>query len=111
MNIELLELINNLKQSIYKSDEYQNMKKLEKKIENDSECKKILKEKNILIEEYTNSIDKSGKNSSLSIKRAQELSSFLCSSLSNDLINQYSKSIKKYNELIDKINEDIFNKF
>ncbi len=104
MEKELYDLTYTLKDDLNDSEVYQKLVKLEKKVNEDLEVKRLSNQMNAASDLYNSLVDIEGDAQ----KEAQRKFSEAKARLYNyPLVKEYNDTLKEYRELLNKINEEI----
>ena len=108
MELKLLELICSLKESeplrLYSKE----LAQLNNEINTNEEIIRLCMKKENAINEYGFCLDKFGKNNSMTLNAAVNMSKSIEELNSNSIVNQYNKTLTKYLSLINDIEKVIF---
>lgn len=111
MNIELLDAINEVKKAILSSEEYQDLLKKEDSLNSNDNAKILSYKKDMIIVKLEDLEKIEGKNSLKVLSFQKELANILTQLNSLKDVKEYNEAYKKYNEILDFINEQLFGEF
>lgn len=108
MNFELLDKVYSLKDSMINSKEYKELKKSELMMENDKEVQLLAYKKDMLIVEMENKLKIYKKDAPQILKINKDIADIIEQMSKIESVKRYHEAYKKYSELIDYINKEIF---
>ena len=109
MDSILYQLTDELKKELVKSKEYKTLLKKEKKMEEDKTFQKLAYKKSILEMEYNDNLKiYPNKNNPILLKNKREIAEILQKINSLDVVKEYNKAYKDYQNLLNYINKEIF---
>ncbi len=108
MNSELLDKVYLLKESMINSDEYKELKKAELMMENDEEVQLLAYKKDMLIVEMEDKLKIYKKDHPEILKINKDIATIIEKMSQIESVKKYNEVYKKYSEIIDYINKEIF---
>ncbi len=108
MNLELIEKIDTLREDIKNSSEYLELEKATFDMENDSEIQLLCYKKDMLILEYEDALKIYDKNSKEILLINKKMSEIIKEINSKEKVIRYNDALKKYNDILDCINKEVF---
>lgn len=108
MNFELLDKVYLLKESMINSDEYKELKKAELMMENDEEVQLLAYKKDMLIVEMEDKLKIYKKDDPEILKINKDIATIIEKMSQIESVKKYNEAYKKYSEIIDYINKEIF---
>lgn len=108
MNIELINDIENIKEFLKNSPEYLELKKAEQIMDNDDEVKVLCFQKDHAMIVYNDDLKVFDRNSLESLKSHKYFSERVYLLNHHPLVEDYVAKLLKYNNLLEKINKEIF---
>lgn len=109
MNEELLNQISILKENIVNSDEYRNLLKAEKEMEQSNEVMILSYKKDMAIVDYEDALKHYSRNSIEVLKAEKILSETAYNLNQHPLVKSYKENLDKLNQLYEEIDKIIFN--
>ena len=109
MNEELLNQISILKENIVNSDEYRNLLKAEKEMEQSNEVMILSYKKDMAIVDYEDTLKHYSRNSIEVLKAEKILSETAYNLNQHPLVKSYKENLDKLNQLYEEIDKIIFN--
>ena len=111
MNDTLLDSLNRLRESLENDPRVLKLNKLDEKMNSDEEVMKLAYRKNVAINEYEDAL-RFFKEDSKEVQEAQKKIHQAKLNLDlNPLVQEYNKAFKEVQEMYQKINEALFDKF
>ncbi len=109
MDSILYELTTELKKELEKSKEYKILLKKEKQMEEDEQFQKLAYKKSLLEMEYEDNLKiYSNKNNPILLKNKKEIAEILRKINSLEVVKEYNKAYKDYQNILNYINKEIF---
>lgn len=108
MNEELLNQISILKENIVNSDEYRNLLKAEKEMEQSNEVMILSYKKDMAIVDYEDALKRYSRNSIEVLKAEKILSATAYNLNQHPLVKSYKENLDKLNQLYEEIDKIIF---
>ncbi|MDY2727868.1 MAG: YlbF family regulator [Candidatus Onthovivens sp.] len=108
MNEELLNQISILKENIVNSDEYRNLLKAEKEMEQSNEVMILSYKKDMAIVDYEDALKHYSRNSIEVLKAEKILSETAYNLNQHPLVKSYKENLDKLNQLYEEIDKIIF---
>lgn len=108
MNEELLNQISILKENIVNSDEYRNLLKAEKEMEQSNEVMILSYKKDMAIVDYEDALKHYSRNSIEVLKAEKILSETAYNLNQHPIVKSYKENLDKLNQLYEEIDKIIF---
>ncbi len=108
MNIELINDVNKIKEYLKNSKEYLDLKEAENKMDNDDEVKVLSYQKDKAMMVYNDDLKIFDRNSPEALKSHKYFSDSVYLLNHHPLVENYVSKLMIYNELLEKINKEIF---
>ena len=111
MNQNLLEKASKIKQEIKSLPEVQELKRLDKLLNDNEEVMKLCYRKDVAATKFEDAVRYFGKESDEAAEAQRALYQAKLELDQNELVKAYNEQYKKVRKIYDKINEEIFNPF
>jgi len=108
MNLEILEDIQKLRDSIKKDNVYLELQIANEALENSDEAKILSYKKDVAIFNYGDALKIYKMNSVEALQKEKEMSKAIYNLNQNEIVKEYNKKYKEYLLVLAKINKEIF---